>query len=27
MKALVLNYGVGNLFSISSALRRTGFEV
>ncbi len=27
MKALVLNYGVGNLFSISSALKRNGFEV
>jgi glutamine amidotransferase len=27
MKALVLNYGVGNLFSISSALRRIGFDV
>lgn len=27
MKALVLNYGVGNLFSISSALKRVGFDV
>lgn len=27
MKALVINYGVGNLYSISNALRRTGFEV
>jgi glutamine amidotransferase len=27
MKALVINYGVGNLFSIVSALKRTGFEV
>lgn len=27
MKALVVNYGVGNLFSISSALRRLGIEV
>ncbi|AWR97583.1 imidazole glycerol phosphate synthase subunit HisH [Acidianus sulfidivorans JP7] len=27
MKAIVINYGVGNLFSISSALRRNGFEV
>ncbi|QKQ99539.1 imidazole glycerol phosphate synthase subunit HisH [Metallosphaera tengchongensis] len=27
MKAVVLNYGVGNLFSISSALRKHGLEV
>ncbi|MEM1526443.1 MAG: imidazole glycerol phosphate synthase subunit HisH [Ignisphaera sp.] len=27
MKALVLNYGVGNIFSIVSALRKTGFDV
>ncbi|MEM3980418.1 MAG: imidazole glycerol phosphate synthase subunit HisH, partial [Ignisphaera sp.] len=27
MKALVLNYGVGNIFSIVSALRKTGFNV
>ncbi|BDC19650.1 imidazole glycerol phosphate synthase subunit HisH [Acidianus sp. HS-5] len=27
MKALVVNYGVGNLFSISSGLKRAGFEV
>lgn len=27
MKALILNYGVGNLFSVSSALKRMGFEV
>ncbi|PSN83195.1 imidazole glycerol phosphate synthase subunit HisH [Candidatus Marsarchaeota G1 archaeon OSP_B] len=27
MKAVVINYGVGNLFSISSALKRCGFEV
>ncbi|MCY0883323.1 MAG: imidazole glycerol phosphate synthase subunit HisH, partial [Acidianus infernus] len=27
MKALVVNYGVGNLFSISSVLKRAGFEV
>ncbi|BBD73978.1 imidazole glycerol phosphate synthase subunit HisH [Sulfodiicoccus acidiphilus] len=27
MRALVVNYGVGNLFSISSALRRKGLEV
>lgn len=27
MRALVLNYGVGNLYSISSGLRRVGFEV
>ncbi|QGA67505.1 imidazole glycerol phosphate synthase subunit HisH [Sulfolobus sp. E11-6] len=27
MKALVINYGVGNLYSISSALKRVGFEV
>ena len=26
MKALIINYGVGNLFSISNALRRIGFE-
>ncbi|NON62607.1 imidazole glycerol phosphate synthase subunit HisH [Acidianus sp. RZ1] len=25
--ALIINYGVGNLFSISSSLRRVGFEV
>lgn len=27
MRALVLNYGVGNIFSIASALRKTGFYV
>jgi len=27
MKAIVVNYGVGNLYSISSALKRSGFEV
>ena len=27
MKALVINYGVGNLYSISSALKRIGLEV
>lgn len=27
MKALIINYGVGNLFSISSALRRNEFNV
>ncbi len=27
MKALVVNYGVGNIFSIASALRKVGFEV
>lgn len=27
MKALILNYGVGNVFSVSSALRRAGFTV
>ena len=27
MKATVINYGVGNLFSISSGLKRAGFEV
>ncbi|WP_338600538.1 imidazole glycerol phosphate synthase subunit HisH [Sulfolobus tengchongensis] len=27
MKALIINYGVGNLYSISSALNRIGFEV
>ncbi|ARM76290.1 imidazole glycerol phosphate synthase subunit HisH [Acidianus manzaensis] len=27
MKAIVINYGVGNLFSISSALKRNGFDV
>ncbi len=27
MRALILNYGVGNLFSIESALRRVGLEV
>ncbi len=27
MRAVVVNYGVGNLYSISSGLRRTGFEV
>jgi len=27
VRALILNYGVGNLFSISSALRRAGFDV
>jgi len=27
MKSLVINYGVGNLYSISSSLSRTGFEV
>jgi len=27
MKALILNYGVGNIFSVSSALKRVGFNV
>lgn len=27
MKSLVINYGVGNLYSISSSLARVGFEV
>lgn len=27
MKALIVNYGVGNLFSIASALKRNGFGV
>ncbi len=27
MKALIINYGVGNLFSIYSGLRRIGFDV
>lgn len=27
MKATVINYGVGNLYSISSGLKRVGFEV
>jgi len=27
MKALVVNYSVGNIFSISSALKRVGFDV
>jgi glutamine amidotransferase len=27
MRALIVNYGVGNLFSVASALRRVGFEV
>lgn len=27
MKATVINYGVGNLFSISAGLKRVGFEV
>jgi glutamine amidotransferase len=27
VKALVLNYGVGNLFSIANSLKRTGFSV
>ncbi|EWG08040.1 MAG: imidazole glycerol phosphate synthase subunit HisH [Candidatus Aramenus sulfurataquae] len=27
MRAVVVNYGVGNLYSISSGLRRAGFEV
>ncbi|BCU71365.1 imidazole glycerol phosphate synthase subunit HisH [Stygiolobus caldivivus] len=27
MRATVINYGVGNLFSISSGLKRVGFEV
>jgi glutamine amidotransferase len=27
MKAAIINYGVGNLFSISSALKRVGFDI
>lgn len=27
MKAVVINYGVGNLFSIASSLRKVGFDV
>lgn len=27
MKSVIINYGVGNLYSVSSALRKAGFEV